>query len=122
MYGTPSNNTKHIFNSSEEETVLDYRTITISDFTQILQGIEEVANSAFMLTEGVKLSFEKTPLNMLTTVLNTHIEVIEELSKKIKVFKKRNQLLIEELKEEKKEKEQKVKEETKPQRRKTELL
>ncbi|EDR25481.1 hypothetical protein EDI_274960 [Entamoeba dispar SAW760] len=122
MYGTSANNVRHLFNDSEEETELDYRTITITDFTQLLQSIEDISITAYTLSEGVKMSFEKTPLNMLNHVINTHIEVINELGKKIKLFKKKNQLILEELKEEKKQKEEKIKEETKPQRRKTELL
>ncbi|EDR22081.1 hypothetical protein EDI_189880 [Entamoeba dispar SAW760] len=123
MYGTPSRDIPHRFSKSEDETELDYRTITLSDFTQLLEGIEEVSISAQTLVEGVKISFEKTPLNMLSNVINKHIDVIEELSKKIKTFKKKNQLILEELKEEEENKKEiKIKEETKPQRRKTELL
>lgn len=122
MFGTQPTTIPHVFTNSEDETELDYRSITLTDFTQLLEGIQEVSNKAHVLSEGVKLSFEKTPLAMLNHVIDKHISVIEELAQSIKVFKKKNQLIIEELKDEKKQKEAKIKEETKPLRRKTELL
>lgn len=123
MYGTPKNNIRDVFIDSEDDTLLDDRKLVITDFIELLKGIDVIYDISRTLTNGVELSLGDIPLKTFNTVINEHVSIINKLGKAIKNFKNNNRLIISKLKEEKKNKEEKkIKEETKPQRRKTELL
>ncbi|GAB1226765.1 hypothetical protein ENUP19_0305G0003 [Entamoeba nuttalli] len=124
MYGTPINVRKDKC-SSDDETEIDKRSIIITDFIELLQGINDISNKCSLLTGRMGLTFGAMPLKCFNLVLTKHVEVIEEILDSIKIFKKKNRLILSELKEEERridEREKKKEEESKPERRKTREL
>ncbi|EDR26321.1 hypothetical protein EDI_155160 [Entamoeba dispar SAW760] len=123
MYGIPSNKRPDVF--EDETTELEEENVTLKDFDDLIRDIIHVSETAHVLDGGVSMSFGDIPLTTFSKTIIKHLDVIDLLKKEIKELQKKNRLIISRLrKEENKEKElvKKVKEETKPQRRKTELL
>ncbi|EDR26254.1 hypothetical protein EDI_081110 [Entamoeba dispar SAW760] len=124
MYGIKTDNRPDIFESSEE-TEIDENNATLKDLNMLFSDIIELSNKADILSHGVSMSFGEKPLYTLNKTIITHLDIINELKNDIKKMEKKNRLIISKLRsEESKEKEleKRVKEETKPKRRKTELL
>ncbi|EDR28244.1 hypothetical protein EDI_054730 [Entamoeba dispar SAW760] len=124
MYGTPANRYPDVF-SDEQETEIEEDNASLKDFYDMLSDMFKLAETAHILDYGINMSFGKQPLNVLNNTIIKHLEVIETLKEEIKDFERRNRLIITRLKEEEnkgKELEKKVKQETKPKRRKTQLL
>ncbi|EDR24498.1 hypothetical protein EDI_114370 [Entamoeba dispar SAW760] len=120
MYGTV-NKRNDIFNSSDE-TVLEDRPLVITDFITLLEDINDISGECNVLTKGIEMTFGDIPLEVFNCVIVKHIDIIDLIFEKIKRFKKDNRLIISKLREEREKNEKKKEKETKPVRRKTELL
>ncbi|BFU22038.1 hypothetical protein KM1_334720 [Entamoeba histolytica HM-3:IMSS] len=103
MYGAASVGRRDGFDS-EDETEIDRRSIVIGDFIDLLTGIVDISKQCSILSGGVDLSLGRMPLKYFNMVITKHIDVIDELYETINTFKKKNKLIITELKEEEKEK------------------
>ncbi|EDR28699.1 hypothetical protein EDI_118760 [Entamoeba dispar SAW760] len=124
MFGSNTSNIPDVFNSSEE-TEIEETNASIKDLNMLLTDIIELADKANMLSTGVSMSFGDKPMYTLNKTINTHLDIIQELKRDIKNLQRKNRLIITKLRsEDKKDKEleKSVKEETKPKRRKTQLL
>ncbi|EDR28827.1 hypothetical protein EDI_304410 [Entamoeba dispar SAW760] len=125
MYGTKVSNYPDRFINKEEEITLEENGITIKDLNILINDIIDVSESADILVKGVSVTLGEIPLTTLNKTLSKHLETLEIIKKEIKSLEKRNRLIISKIKKEddkEKELEKKIKEETKPAGRKTELL